>query len=259
MNLAALMAAAYVEVQRATGRKPSLRARMNRLLHRPDEPDFRILRHLRCQAGRVCVDVGANRGETIASARLYQPRVPIVAFEPNPLLQAVIRDRHPNDPGLTLHPVGLGEHPGAFDLHVPYYKGVPFDGLASFRREEAANWLNPERLVGFDPRHQTIRTFNCRLATLDSFALAPAFMKIDVQGLEAAVVRGGRDTISAHLPVILMENNRPYQDAADLLARGYVAHALVGDVLVPGQVGDLNTFYIHPSTRDLLAAAAYGP
>lgn len=257
MNLSAIIAAAYVEVQRTTGHKPSLRARMNRLLHRPTEPDFKVLRHFRLPARKVCVDIGANRGETIASARLYLPNAPIVAFEPNPVLQDIIKARHPADRALTVHPCGLGDTPGSFDLHMPYYKGVPFDGLASFRREEAETWLSPERLVGFDPKHQTIRTFQCRIATLDSFALAPAFIKIDVQGLEPAVIRGGRNTIGAHLPVILMENNKPEADAADLTALGYVPHAYVGGRLEARAHGRLNTFYVHPETRDLFAPEAY--
>ncbi len=257
MKMSALIAAAYVEVQRTTGRKPSLTARLNRLLHRPVEPDFRILRHFRLPASYVCIDAGANRGESIASTRLFQPLAPIVAFEPNPLLSEVIRRRHPNDLHLTLKAFGLGDAPGRFELHVPYYKGVPFDGLASFKREEAAQFLNPERLLGFDGRHQEIRTFECEVATLDSFSLKPAFIKIDVQGLEPAVIRGGSAMFAAHKPVVLMENNKPDVDAAQLIGLGYQPYAYVEDKLVVGTYGSLNTFYIHQTKRDLFAPEAY--
>jgi FkbM family methyltransferase len=257
MNMSALMAAAYVEVQRTTGRKPSLTARLNRLLQRPVEPDFCGLKHFRLPAGHVCIDAGANRGESIASVRLFQSTAPIVAFEPNPLLGDVIRQRHPRDPNLTLKTVGLGDAPGQFELHVPYYKGVPFDGLASFKRDEAATFLNADRLVGFNARHLAIRTFTCAVATLDSFNLKPAFIKIDVQGLEPAVIRGGLASIAAHKPIILMENNKPESDAAQVLAMGYLPYAYRGDKLVAGTYGSLNTFYIHPQTRHLFAPDAY--
>jgi FkbM family methyltransferase len=246
MNLSAIVAAAYVEVQRTTGRKPSLTARMNRWRGVPVEPDFAALATMTFLEGRVMVDIGANRGETIAAARLFQPKVPIVAFEPNPLLHDIIRTRNLPDPDLALNACGLGDTAGWFDLHVPYYKGVPFDGLASFRREEAATFLNRDRLIGFDPRHQEVRTFRCEVKTLDSFGLKPAFVKIDVQGLEAAVIRGGIETIKAWRPIVLMENNDPAKDAADLMVLGYQPHAWRDGVLVAGQHGDLNTFYIPP-------------
>ncbi len=257
MNLSALTAAAYVEVQRLTGRKPSLSSRINRALHRPVEPDFVALRHFNPPPGSCYVDIGANRGETIAAARLFLATVPIVAFEPNPGLHAIIEARNRSDRSLTLERVGLSDAPGSFELHVPYYKGVPFDGLASFQREEAATWLNPDRLVGFDAKHQEIRTFRCDVSTLDLFGLRPSFIKIDVQGLEPAVIRGGQTTIAAHLPVVLMENNEPARDAADLLAMGYRPHAWRDDHLAADATGALNTFYIHPQSRGAFAAEAF--
>ncbi len=259
MNLSALIAAAYVEVQRTTGRKPSLTSRINRVLHRPVEPDFAALRHFVPPTGTCYVDIGANRGETVASTRLFLPDVPIVAFEPNPVLHPIIEARNRADRALTLQRVGLSDKPGSFDLHVPYYKGVPFDGLASFRREEAATWLNRDRLFGFHPKHQDIRTFTCDVSTLDAFDLRPSMIKIDVQGLEPAVIRGGRATIAAHLPAILMENNDPARDGADLLSLGYLAYAWEGERMVQSATDALNTFYIHPANRGAFSAAIFGP
>lgn len=257
MKLSALVAAAYVEVQRNLGVKPDVKARFNRLLRRPTEADFTALAAFRPAPGSVAIDAGANRGETIASVRLYLPHITIVAFEPNPLLVEHIRARHRADDLLTLHPVGLSDTPGHFQLHVPYYKGVPFDGLASFKREEAATWLSPERLAGFDPRHQEVRTFDCEVSTLDTFALAPSFVKIDVQGLEAAVIAGGAETIARHKPVILMENNDPERDSRQLAAMGYRHYAFNGGRMHAERWGSLNTFYIHPQTAGLFDAAVF--
>lgn len=257
MKLSALVAAAYVEVQRNLGVKPDVKARFNRLLRRPTEADFTALAAFRPAPGSVAIDAGANRGETIASVRLYLPHIPIVAFEPNPVLVEHIRARHRADDLLTLHPVGLSDTQGHFQLHVPYYKGVPFDGLASFKREEAASWLSPERLAGFDPRHQEVRTFDCEVSTLDTFALAPSFVKIDVQGLEAAVIAGGAETIARHKPVILMENNDPQRDSRKLAAMGYRHYAFNGGRMHAERWGSLNTFYIHPQTAGLFDAAVF--
>lgn len=42
---------------------------------------------------------------------------------------------------------------------------------------------------------------------LDAFGLKPDFVKIDVQGSEPLVLRGGEKTIRAHKPTILIERN----------------------------------------------------
>jgi FkbM family methyltransferase len=246
-----------VEVQRSLGVKPDVKARFNRLLRRPTEADFAALAAFRPAHGTVSVDAGANRGETIASVRLYLPDIPIVAFEPNPVLVDLIRARHRSDPALTLHPVGLSDAVGRFELYVPYYKGVPFDGLASFSREEAASWLSAERLAGFDARHQEIRTFDCEVSKLDAFSLAPSFVKIDVQGLEAAVIAGGAETIARHKPVILMENNDPQRDSRQLAEMGYRYFAFDAGRMHAKRWGSLNTFYIHPETAGLFDAAVF--
>ena len=257
MRLQSVIAAAYVEVQSRFGFKPDVKRRVNALLRRPVEDDFRALAHFHLTPGHVIVDAGANRGETIAATRLFQPTAPIGAFEPNPLLAESQRARCASDGHVTIENSGLGRAAGQFDLFVPYYKGVPFDGLASFREEEAANWLNADRLAGFDSVHQTIRRFHCRVGTLDTFALRPGLIKIDVQGLEPDVIAGGLATIEADKPAVLMENNTPQTDAIDLFRLGYEAYAFEGGRLRRGKIGSLNTFYIHPDRRDAFDPSIY--
>ncbi len=245
MSKSSLMAAAYVEVQSRFGFKPDVTRRMNALLRRPSEVDFVALKRFRPASGTVIVDIGANRGESIAAVRLFHPDVTIVAFEPNPILGERLAARFKNDRALELNHCGLGAKDGAFELYVPYYKGVPFDGLASFHREEAANWLNAERLYGFKAQHQSIEKFVCQVRRLDSFNLKPSFVKIDVQGFEPDVIIGGRETIATYRPVILMENNQPEKDSAGLTALGYRAYCYENGRLHPNRFGQLNTFYIH--------------
>lgn len=54
-----------------------------------------------------------------------------------------------------------------------------------------------------------------------------------------------------------MENNRPETDASALFERGYEAYALQGNRLVHGQLGSLNTFYIHPERRSVFPPTLY--
>lgn len=257
MRYNALIAAAYAAVMGRFGVKPDLRRRINKALRRPIETDFTVFRHFRNPEGAIYLDVGAHRGATIEAVRLFQNDLPVVAFEPNPGRIETLRDRFADDRAVVIAPCGLGDRTGTFELFVPYYKGAPFDGLASFHREEAESALNPECIWGFDRAHLEIRRFSCQVRQLDAFALKPAFIKIDVQGAEAAVIEGGRETIAACKPVILMENNRPETDASALFERGYEAYALQGNRLVHGQLGSLNTFYIHPERRSVFPPALY--
>jgi FkbM family methyltransferase len=190
-------------------------------LRRPAEPDYRALAFFRAREGECFLDIGANRGLTLVSTRLYQRTVELHAFEPNPGLAEDLKHIFRADRRIVVHPIGLGSEPGQFNLFVPFYRGYMFSGLASFERLEAADWLSGERLASFDPRHLEIREFSCRVETLDSLGLAPAFLKVDVQGYEAKVIAGGVATLANHEPVVLMEYNTPERDAAWLLANGW--------------------------------------
>lgn len=257
MRFDAMIAAAYAEVMGRFGIKPDLRRHLYKALRRPIEADFNVFRFYGNPEGAVYLDVGAHRGATIEAVRLFQQDLPVVAFEPNPVRIENLRQRFAHDRAVVVAPCGLGDRAGTFALFVPYYKGAAFDGLASFHREEAENALMPERIWGFDRAHLEIRKFSCQVRQLDAFALKPGFIKIDVQGAEAAVIEGGRETIAACKPIILMENNRPETDAAMLFEQGYEAYALHGNRLDRGQLGSLNTFYIHPDRRSVFPLALY--
>lgn len=189
--------------------------------------------------------------------RLFQPDLPVVAFEPNPGRIEALRERFDGDLNVAIAPCGLGNEAGMFELFVPHYKGAAFDGYASFRLEEALNALGPEQIWGFDRQNLEIIRYRCQVRRLDEFGLQPGFIKIDVQGAEADVVAGGRETIAEYKPVILMENNQPETDGAMLLQMGYERYAFRIDRLHHDQLGDLNTFYIHPSRRALFASSLY--
>jgi FkbM family methyltransferase len=226
-------------------------------LRKPAEPEYQALSAFHADPGEMFLDVGANRGHTVLSARLYNGAAEMHAFEPNPALASILARRLAGDRNLTIHNVGLGAEPGGFTLFVPFYRGHMFDGLASFDREEAAGWLNNERLAGFDPRFQEVKEFSCTIATLDSFALAPAFIKIDVQGHEAKVIEGGAATLARHQPVVFMEHNQPERDAAWLLANGWNAYHWREGRLHPAVGYALNILYVPERRRASFDASVF--
>jgi FkbM family methyltransferase len=184
--------------------KSNLQDQLSRVTGQPLEPDFLALR-LFGGEGRLHLDVGANRGQSIAAIRAVASKPRVISFEPNPRLAAALLRRFSSLPAVRIEPVGLAQQDGVFDLHVPSYRGYIFDGLASFSREEAMSWLNPSTIVAFDSARLGCETLRCRVTMLDSFGLDPFFAKLDVQGYELQVLMGGAETLRRSAPVLLIE------------------------------------------------------
>lgn len=81
-------------------------------------------------------------------------------------------------------------------LHVPIVEGKPGYGLASL---EKRNVESMETLV--------------QVRTLDSFNFSNVdFIKIDVEGHEQSVIKGGRQTLKTEKPAILIEIEQRHLD-----------------------------------------------
>lgn len=119
----------------------------------------------------LAIDCGAHRG--IVTRKLLQHFERVVAIEPGSLADRI--------EGAEVVRAALGAEPG-------------FCGL-----EDNVGGNTGQRHcvpVGWTP-----------VITLDSLGLAPDFIKMDVEGMEHFVLRGGEQTIRTHRPVIMLEEN----------------------------------------------------
>jgi FkbM family methyltransferase len=175
----------------------------------PHERDFKALRQIGPPyADRVLLDIGANQGQSIESMKIYWPSLPIVSFEANPYLAQKLQDRYKHVKNVRILPNGLSDSAGTLTLYVPSYKGFVYDGLGSFDRNAAASWISEETVFGFDSSRLTIAETSCQVSTLDAQNLAPFFIKVDVQGYEYNVLKGGVETLRMYEPVLLVESYR---------------------------------------------------
>jgi FkbM family methyltransferase len=209
-------------------------------LRRPFDKDFAFLALTRFPDNEVFVDVGAHRGLSIGAMRIYHPHHAIVAFEPNPDRAIWLQNFYAHDPNVRIYANGLGEEQGTLDLSFPSYNNWDFDGLASFHGLNS-QFPSPETIINYDPSKLRIRKLSCPVRRMDDFNLKPGFIKIDTEGFERSVIRGGLETIACHRPIILMENSDPENNASELLAIGYQPYRFDGKL--SHGLGGRNTFY----------------
>jgi len=143
--------------------------------------------------GDVVVDVGANHGtHSLAFAKKVGPTGALLAFEPqrvvhqllcaNLMLNGVLHAR-------ALH-AAVGAAPGA--LLVP---DIDYAAAGNFGGLGLGAWEEGESVP---------------VLTLDGFELPRlAVLKLDVEGMEALVLRGAAQTVTRCQPVLYVENNQP--------------------------------------------------
>ena len=160
--------------------------------HRADT----LLRALDASAGPgdVVYDIGAYAGEYALALTAQRPGRAVVAFEPNPIQRERFRlNRAATDPAgdARLEPVGLGDE----TTTRSFYRSS-FPKLSSFERADATRWGG-----------RVVETHAVPIRRLDSFGELPPpdHIKVDVEGYGPEVLRGGRQTIERHQPLLYLE------------------------------------------------------
>lgn len=218
------------------------------------EYDFEAIKHFKIDQDKVFIDIGSNRGESILSMLLMNNQdTPIIGFEPNPLVFTKLQKKFGKTKNVSLMNMGLANEKSQFNLYVPFYRRWMFDGLASFKYENAKNWLRT-RLWRYDEKYLSIKEVFCKTETLDNLNLKPYFIKIDVQGYELEVLKGGIETIKTYSPIILIESIG--EDIVKLLAQeNYKFFRFSSRKFIEGK-GDTNTFCIntkrHPELNSFM-------
>jgi FkbM family methyltransferase len=220
------------------------------LRRRPHEADFACFANFRGRQG-IFLDVGASSGTSAMSFRVYADN-PIFSIEPNPLNEPDLRFLRRILPGFEFRICAAGAESGTMTLFTPVHRGIPITGESSLSREAAETSPTLKEWVGWttDSPDCEISEETVDVRRLDDFGFEPAFVKIDVQGVELDVVRGLAETIERHLPVFLIERSSSFEDVRDFLSRyGYEPYVYLADEdrLAPLRDGEpLNVFFLTP-------------
>jgi FkbM family methyltransferase len=142
-----------------------------------------------------CVDVGAHRGAMLQEIRRFAPDGHHFAIEPLPEFADRLRQRYGD---VTVISCALSDHSG--ETTFQYVRSNPAYSGIRHRRY---------------PGSENVMEIRVPLHTLDEIIPAElpiALIKLDVEGGEEAVLRGGVDLIQRHKPLILFEHERGAAD-----------------------------------------------
>jgi len=137
---------------------------------------------------RTVVDIGANRGQFALVARHYFPEATIVSFEPLPGPAAVYRAMFAGDAQARLVEAAIGSQPGEATIHL------------SARDDSSSLLPITARQNALFPGTAEAGTATIRVARLGDEVpadalVAPALLKLDVQGFELEALAGCEDLL----------------------------------------------------------------
>lgn len=153
------------------------------------------------------VDVGANIGTVAIPLARFQPKYTVYAYEVQPqvyyqLCGAVALNDLDN---VQPHNFGLSDLQSSFAVQMPDYARAP--NVGAFSLSALVNEKSPE-VQPLQARREMVKM---RVMDLQYYPDVVRLIKIDVEGMELEVLRGGYDTIRQHnYPPIVFECWRNY-------------------------------------------------
>ena len=196
-------------------------------VHRRRDP----LRFLTRMGIRTVLDIGANEGQFARKVRELLPSARIYSFEPLASPFGRLRDSFAQDQNFNAIQLALGAEPGEAEFH-----SNDFTPSSSFLP-------STERLRMNFPHASETKKSKITVSTLDLWAntqeLEPKILvKIDVQGFEDHVIRGGSETLARAAVVIaetsfaaLYEGQALYDDVYQLLrSLGFRSAGMIDNV-----------------------------
>jgi FkbM family methyltransferase len=163
------------------------------------EPGVRALLRRCIRSGRSAIDVGANVGiHTVVMAEAVGKNGSVIACEPNPLACERLRAnlRLNQLVNVEVHQVAVSSQAGSVRLYIP--ADQPWSSASSLQPNEHL---------------KTTRDIPVSVTTLDALVAASRIkdvdlIKVDVEGLEAAVLHGANELLRRDHPVLIFEYMR---------------------------------------------------
>jgi FkbM family methyltransferase len=139
-------------------------------------------------AFKSIIDIGANEGQFSDKMRRLFPSATIHAFEPLPGVFARLNNNFAQDAQFISYNTGLGEQPGHLEFwENDYSPSSSFLDLANSHKQHFEDATESKKVSVTVDRLDNI--------FLNKKLDSPLLIKIDVQGFEDKVIRGGTNTL----------------------------------------------------------------
>ena len=146
-------------------------------------------------AGRLALDIGANEGNFTVGLKGLAPAARVVAVEPAPEPRARLEARVAELSGVRIVGKAVGAEPGTATFHLT---GHDHNSSLQRPRDEMSTLYS-------DPGWQVVRDLEVGVTTLDELSEGEpvSVIKLDVQGGELDVIRGGAATLERTTAVLM--------------------------------------------------------
>ena len=182
-------------------RRPSIKEIEEKEIQKLREENRWII-HLKLN---TIIDIGANEGQFAHKMRKLLPVVQIISFEPIPEVYNILVNSFHNDSLFSSFNIGLGESVKTTKMWLNEYS--PSSSLLKMK-EHLNQFSFAKQQIAIDVKIDTLdRVLNL------SMIRKPYLVKIDVQGYEENVLKGGRKVISsAEVVIIEVSYRQLYED-----------------------------------------------
>jgi len=193
---------------------------------------------------QTVLDVGANEGQFARRVRSLLPEATIYSFEPLPHVFNILAKLQTHDSRFEAINAGLGDELGEVDFEENSFS--PSSSMLGVT----------QRGIGAFPHTSRTKKIRVSMTTLDNWAerrnlQTPMLVKMDVQGFEDRVIRGGArtirrsDVVVSEVSFVSLYNDQP------LFGQIYTSMGALG-FRFAGTIENLND----PGTGEILQADA---
>ena len=144
-----------------------------------------------------CIDVGGLKG--LFSSIYARHFKSVHTFEPNPYANAICKMNFDRQelPNVTLHKVALYDEQKEVNFYMKFFD-EHFNSITGQSNTEI-EVIQEDGLF--------TQVIKVKTSCLDDFNFSPSFLKIDAEGANLNIIKGGIKTIKDHKPFIQVEND----------------------------------------------------
>ncbi len=182
----------------------------------PMEAEYEIVKLIPKEEGGIILDIGAHRGESARSFRIYEKNAPILSIEANPDHKQYLERLKKRLGNFDYKIACASDNNEVLSIYTPHYENIALTQCTSVSQEESRAIFKKRSLLKDLDKKLSFISNETKGIILDSLILNPFLIKVDVEGGEKQVLAGLKLTIARTHPVLIIENNN-YEELIKIL------------------------------------------